>query len=107
MEWSLSSTQAGWIGGIYFAGYVAAVPFLVGLTDVLDARRIYLFGLFCGILGSVGFALFADGFFQRNDFFGSWAGVFPCGAPTCRGPADFSTTDLMKLTGKKVFTVVT
>ena len=44
-EWSLTSTQAGWIGGIYFAGYVAAVPFLVGLTDVVGARRIYLFGL--------------------------------------------------------------
>ncbi|MBT4107318.1 MAG: MFS transporter, partial [Proteobacteria bacterium] len=68
VEWSLSSTQAGWIGGIYFAGYVAAVPFLVGLTDVLDARRIYLFGLFCGILGSVGFALFADGFFSAMIF---------------------------------------
>ena len=67
-EWSLSSTEAGWIGGIYFAGYVAAVPFLVGLTDVLDARRIYLFGLCCGILGSVGYALFADGFFSAMVF---------------------------------------
>jgi len=67
-EWSLTSTQAGWIGGIYFAGYVAAVPFLVGLTDVVDARRIYLFGLLCGIVGSFGFALFADGFWSAMAF---------------------------------------
>ena len=67
-EWALSSTQAGWIGGIYFAGYVAAVPFLVGLTDVVDARRIYLFGLLCGIVGSFGFALFADGFWSAMAF---------------------------------------
>ena len=67
-EWSLTSTQAGWIGGIYFAGYVAAVPFLVGLTDVVDARRIYLFGLLCGIAASFGFALFADGFWSAMAF---------------------------------------
>ena len=67
-EWALSSTQAGWIGGIYFAGYVVAVPFLVGLTDVVDARRIYLFGLLCGIVGSIGFGLFADGFVSAMVF---------------------------------------
>tara|TARA_B100000700_G_C14941156_1_gene806829 strand:+ start:178 stop:1404 length:1227 start_codon:yes stop_codon:yes gene_type:complete len=67
-EWTLSSTQAGWIGGIYFAGYVVAVPFLVGLTDIVDSRRIYLFGLLCGIIGSVGFALFADGFWSAMVF---------------------------------------
>ena len=66
--WNLSSTQAGWIGGIYFAGYVVAVPFLVGLTDVVDARRIYLFGLLCGIVGSVGFGLFADDFLSAMVF---------------------------------------
>jgi len=67
-QWALSSTQAGWISGIYFAGYVVAVPFLVGLTDVVDARRIYLFGLLCGIVGSVGFGLFADGFLSAMVF---------------------------------------
>jgi hypothetical protein len=25
-QWSLSAGEAGWIGGIYFAGYAAAVP---------------------------------------------------------------------------------
>lgn len=66
--WSLTTTQAGWISGIYFAGYVAAVPILVGLTDVIDARRIYVFGLLCGVVGSVGFALFADGFLSAMVF---------------------------------------
>ncbi|NBP94796.1 MAG: MFS transporter [Gammaproteobacteria bacterium] len=66
--WQLSSTQAGWISGIYFAGYVTAVPVLVGLTDALDARRIYVFGLLCGFAGSVGYALFADGFVSAMVF---------------------------------------
>ena len=37
--WSLSSTQAGWISGIYFVGYVAAVPLLVGLTDTVWMQK--------------------------------------------------------------------
>mgnify|MGYP003973859615 FL=1 len=66
--WNLSSTQAGWISGIYFAGYVAAVPILVGLTDAIDARRIYLFGVATGVVSSVGFGLFADGFASAMGF---------------------------------------
>ncbi|MEN8198179.1 MAG: HEAT repeat domain-containing protein, partial [Pseudomonadota bacterium] len=30
--WSLSNTEAGWISGVYYAGYVAAVPLLVSLV---------------------------------------------------------------------------
>ena len=66
--WDLSSTQAGWVGGIYYAGYVVAVPILVGLTDAIDARRIYLFGVAIGVIGSVGFGLFADGFISAMAF---------------------------------------
>ena len=66
--WNLSSTQAGWISGVYFAGYVAAVPILVGLTDAIDARRIYLFGVATGVVSSVGFGLFADGFASAMGF---------------------------------------
>jgi MFS family permease len=32
-EWGLSAGQAGWIGGIYFAGYAACVPILASATD--------------------------------------------------------------------------
>ena len=49
--WDLTSTQAGWIGGIYFVGYVAAVPLLVGLTDTVDAKKIYVCGTLVGIVG--------------------------------------------------------
>ena len=31
--WNLSKTDAGWINGIYYAGYLGAVPFLVSLAD--------------------------------------------------------------------------
>ncbi|HRK96654.1 MAG TPA: MFS transporter, partial [Rhodospirillales bacterium] len=43
-EWRLTNTQSGWIAGIYFAAYAAAVPLLVAATDRIDARRIYVFG---------------------------------------------------------------
>ena len=60
--WQLSHTQAGWINGIYFAGYTVAVPLLVSLTDRVDARRIYLLFTVVGALAALGFALFAHGF---------------------------------------------
>ncbi len=46
--WSLNNTEAGWISGIYYAGYVAAVPVLVSLTDREDARLIYLVSTIMG-----------------------------------------------------------
>jgi MFS family permease len=61
-EWGLTSTEAGWLGGIYFAGYVAAVPVLTTLTDRIDPKRIYLLSALVAGLASIGFALFAEGF---------------------------------------------
>jgi predicted MFS family arabinose efflux permease len=40
--WSLSSTQAGWLAGSLFAGYMVGVVPLVTLTDRMPARTIYL-----------------------------------------------------------------
>ncbi len=62
--WGLSNTDAGWISGIYFAGYVGAVPVLVGLTDRVDPKKIYLWSLALGGAASLGFALFAEGFWS-------------------------------------------
>ncbi len=62
--WALSNTQAGWISGIFFAGYVAAVPLLVTLTDRVDSRRIYLVGLLISTAGLLGFAFAANGFWS-------------------------------------------
>ena len=43
-DWQLSKTEAGWLVGVFFLGYVAAVPVLVSLTDRLPARNVYMFG---------------------------------------------------------------
>lgn len=72
--WSLTNTQAGWVGGIFFAGYVLAVPVLVGLTDAVDAKRVYIIGIVFGLTGSFGFAYLADGFWTAM-FFRLLAGV--------------------------------
>jgi len=67
-EWGLSNTEAGWISGIYYAGYAAAVPFLVSLTDREDARSIYLFSTGLGALSALAFALLAEGFWTAMAF---------------------------------------
>lgn len=63
-EWPITHTEAGWINGIYFAGYMLAVPVLGSLTDRMDARRIYLAAAGAGALASLGFALLASGFWS-------------------------------------------
>jgi MFS family permease len=68
VEWGLSNSEAGLISGFYFAGYVGAVPVLVSLTDRMDARRVILFSLALGGLASIGFALFAEGFWSALVF---------------------------------------
>ncbi len=60
--WHLNNTEAGWISGIFFAGYVVGVPVLVGITDRVDARPIYLLSLAMAAGASLGYALIADGF---------------------------------------------
>jgi len=67
-EWQLSNTDAGWIGGLYFAGYVVAVPVLSSLTDRIDARIVWLGATALGGAAAVGFALSADGFWSA----GAW-----------------------------------
>ena len=66
--WDLSNTEAGWIGGIYYAGYVTAVPLLVGMTDSVDSKRIYLFSIGIGVIASLGYAVLAEGFWSAMVF---------------------------------------
>ncbi len=54
-EWILTNTAAGWINGVFFAGYAITSPILVGLTDRVDARRIYLP---CALLATLSIFLF-------------------------------------------------
>lgn len=67
-EWHLSHTQAGWISGIYFAGYMGAVPVLVSLTDRADPRRIYLVSTALAAFSMLGYALLAEGFWSALVF---------------------------------------
>lgn len=63
-RWSLTYSEAGWITGVFYAAYTLAVPILVTLTDRIDAKRVYLFGVALTVLAHLSFALFADGFWS-------------------------------------------
>jgi MFS family permease len=67
-EWSLTNSQAGLIGGIFYAGYMLGVPVLTSLTDRIDSRRIYAWSCAISTLGAAGFALFADGLWTALAF---------------------------------------
>jgi len=61
-QWSLTSSQAGWIGGVYFAGYAVSVPFLASATDRADGRWLYIGSALLGGISSLAFAIFAHGY---------------------------------------------
>ena len=63
-EWGLSNTDIGLVSGAYFIGYLLATPILVGLTDRIDARLIFLGGCAFGAVGCLGFALLAHDFWS-------------------------------------------
>jgi predicted MFS family arabinose efflux permease len=58
--WSLTNAQGGWLAGLAFAGYMLGVLPLVGLTDRLPARTIYLASSALNALSCFGVAL-SDG----------------------------------------------
>lgn len=60
-SWDMSNTAAGLVSGMFFAGYMTLAPVLAGLTDRLDARRVYAASALVTALGSAGFAWFAHG----------------------------------------------
>jgi MFS family permease len=66
--WGLSNTEAGWIGGIFFLGYMLVVPFLMALTDLFDARRVLVWGCAVSAAASFGYALLAAGFWSALFF---------------------------------------
>ena len=66
--WSLSNSQAGAVGGMFFAGYVATVSLFTALTDRIDARRVYLGGGVLAAGASAGFGLAASGFLSAALF---------------------------------------
>ena len=60
-EWGMNNSEAGFISGMFFAGYMAAVPVLTGLTDRVDARRIYLASSLVAAAALTGFAVLVEG----------------------------------------------
>jgi MFS family permease len=60
--WSLTNAEAGWITSMYYAAYTLSVPVLVSLTDRVEPRRVYCWGVALLTCSYLGFALVADGF---------------------------------------------
>jgi MFS family permease len=60
-DWAMSGTEAGFIGGAFFFGYMLAVPFLSGITDRIDARTVFAGSCLLATAGTAGFAWLADG----------------------------------------------
>ena len=67
-EWALSDSEAGWISGVFYAGYLGAVPVLASLTDRIQPRRIYIAAALVTAASSLGFAFAAEGFWTAFVF---------------------------------------
>ena len=66
--WGLSNSQAGIVGGMFFAGYVATVSLSTALTDRIDGRWVYLAGSVLAAAAGAGFGLLANGFWSAALF---------------------------------------
>ena len=81
--WQLSNSGAGWITASFYGAYMISVPVLVTLTDRMDPKRVYLFGVAATVLGHLMFALFADGFWSALAMRAltgmGWAGTYMTG----------------------------
>jgi MFS family permease len=81
--WGLSNREAGWITAIFYGAYMVSVPVLVTLTDRVDPKRVYLFGVAATVVGHLMFALYADGFWSglaMRALTGiGWAGTYMTG----------------------------
>ena len=81
--WGLTNSEAGWVTAIFYAAYLVAVPILVTLTDRIDAKLVYLFGVGCTVAGHLLFGMFADGFWSAlatRALTGiGWAGTYMTG----------------------------
>jgi len=81
--WSLSNSEAGWITASFYGAYMLAVPVLVTLTDRVDPKRVYLFGVGATFAGHLMFAFLAEGFWSALVLRGltgiGWAGTYMTG----------------------------
>ena len=81
--WKITNSEAGWITAAFYAAYMLAVPILVTLTDRVDAKLVYLFGVGCTIVAHLTFGFVADGFWSAlwlRALAGiGWAGTYMTG----------------------------
>jgi len=81
--WGLSNSEAGWVTAIFYGAYLVSVPVLVTLTDRVDAKLVYLFGVGCTVAGHLLFGLAAEGFWSAmatRALTGiGWAGTYMTG----------------------------
>ncbi|TAJ37467.1 MAG: MFS transporter [Reyranella sp.] len=93
--WQLTNSEAGWITAIFFGTYMVSVPVLVTLTDRIDAKKVYLFGVACTVAGHLLFGLCADGFwsafFTRALAGMGWAGTYMTGLKLLADQVDAKT----------------
>jgi MFS family permease len=72
--WAITNAQAGIVGGMFFAGYIASVSHWTALTDRGDGRKVYAAASVIAAAASVGFGSLARGFFSGL-FFQALLGV--------------------------------
>ena len=81
--WQLSNSEAGWITASFYGAYMVSVPILVTLTDRVDPKRVYLFGVASTVAGHLLFGLLAEGFWSalilRALTGMGWAGTYMTG----------------------------
>src|SRR5436190_16305563 len=82
-RWSLTNSEAGWITSSFYAAYMISVPVLVTLTDRIDAKRVYMFGVGCTAVAHFAFGALADGFWSAMALRAlagvGWAGTYMTG----------------------------
>ncbi|HXV62054.1 MAG TPA: MFS transporter [Vicinamibacteria bacterium] len=82
-EWHITHADAGWLSGIFFAGYALSVPFLVSLTDRVPARHVYALAVALTAFSHLGMAFLASGFWSalglRVAAGTGWAGTYMVG----------------------------
>ncbi len=65
-QWAINNTEAGWISGVFFIGYLVAVAILTALTDRVSAKRIYLLSMALSAVAAAGFAFSAEGVWSAS-----------------------------------------
>jgi MFS family permease len=63
-NWHMTGSEAGWINGAFFFGFMLGGPVLVSLTDRIDARKIFISGTILSFIGALGFATLAQDFWS-------------------------------------------